>query len=413
MAKNSILLPARMLRSWTFAFFFAALLSASVISHAEIVGFDDFDGNKSGWDWDGTGTAQEWSTNIDTETDSSGNTRAKIVNRQVYLNYGSSSQLSSGTFAYTFDMEIGVTANQWGGLSLYNGNTEINFFGSLSAGTDSASHRTFDGTRLSLRNVPSANRTDDETAESYLNTNKKYAIVANSTGMYAWAYDLGTQLKYEDLYTTPTLQVPSALAGNTRFRLGTSGTMYFDNIKMAYSDVSTIASKGDASPMSSLTDIFGAAPTVPVIKESFSKYESGAIVGQLQKNLGQAPVTKWTGITNVTVDNTRNLEYPGWSSEQGVLNVVGGGTGAVMTLDSNVMADWGVMGTDGLIGGAGVSDNALYYGFLMQKVGTTGRWNMGPELYRGTREVFGMSYHDWTTAENMAGVFYDSNSNSS
>ena len=193
--------------------------------------------------------------------------------------------------------------------------------------------------------------------------------------------------------------------------MGSGDVMYIDNIKMAYSDVSTITSKGDASQMSSLTDIFGAAPTVPVIKESFSKYESGAIAGQLQKNLGQAPVTKWTGVTSVTVDNSMNLEYPGWSSEQGVLNVVGSGAGAVMTLDSNVMADWGVMGTDGLIGGAGVSNNALYYGFLMQQVGTTGHWNMGPELYRGTREVLGVSYHDWTTAANMAGVFYDSNSN--
>lgn len=395
MAKNSILSPALMLRSWTFAFFFAAFLSASVISHAEIVGFDDFDGNKSGWDWDNTGTAQEWTTNFDTETDSSGNTRAKIVNRQVYLNYGSSSQLSSGTFAYTFDMEIGTADNQWGGLSLYNGGSEMNFFGNLAKGTDQG--RTFDGTRLSLRNVPTSNRADDESAESYLNTNKTYAVVANSSGMFAWAYDLGTKPKYEDLYTTPTVKVDKTLGGNNRFRLGTSGTMYFDNIKMAYSDSSTVASKGDATAMSSLTDIFGAAPTVTTIKESFSKYESGAIVGQLQKNLGQAPVTKWTGITNVTVDNTRNLEYPGWSSEQGVLNVSGEGTGAVMTLDYNVMSDWGVMGTDSLIGGAGVSNNTLYYGFLMQSAGDSGRWNMGAELYRGTREVLGMSYHDWTS----------------
>ncbi|MBR6435793.1 MAG: autotransporter-associated beta strand repeat-containing protein, partial [Thermoguttaceae bacterium] len=307
-------------------------------------------------------------------------------------------------------MEIGTTDAQWGGLSLYNGNTEMTFFGNLGKGTDNNSQRTFDGTRLSLRNVPTANRTDDETAESYLNTNKKYAVVTNSTGMYAWAYDLGTGLKYEDLFTTPTLQVPSALAGNTRFRLGTSGTMYFDNIKMAYSDKSTITSKGDASQMSSLTDIFGAAPTVTCIKESFSKYESGAIAGQLQKNLGQAPVTKWTG-SGPTIDLSKNLDYPGWSSEQGVLNVSNSSTGAVMTLDYNIMADWGLLGTDGLIGGAGVTNTSVYYGFLMQQVGDSGRWNMGGEIYRNGQEVLGMSYHDWTSYDNMAGVFYDSNNN--
>ena len=414
MAKNSILSilsPARILtHGWAFVFFFAAILSISTVSFAEIVGFEDFDGNKSGWDWDNTGTAQEWS-NLTTETDSSGNTRAKIVNRQAYLAYGSSGSLSSGTFAYTFDMEIGVADNQWGGLSLYNGSTEMNFFGSLAKGTDNTTHRTFDGTRLSLRNVPSSNRTDDETAESYLNTNKTYAVVTNSTGMYAWAYDLGTELKYEDLFTTPTVQVPSALAGNTRFRLGTSGTMYFDNIKMAYSDTSTIASKGDASQMSSLTDIFGPAPTVTCIKESFSKYESGSLVGQLQKNVGQAPVTKWTGVSGPAIDVTKNLDYPGWSSETGVLNVSGSGNGAVMTLDYNVMADWGLLGTDGLIGGAGVTNTSVYYGFLMQQVGDSGRWNMGGELYRNGQEVLGMSYHDWTSYDNIAGVFYDSNRN--
>ena len=414
MAKNSILSilsPARILtHGWAFVFFFAAILSISTVSFAEIVGFEDFDGNKSGWDWDNTGTAQEWS-NLTTETDSSGNTRAKIVNRQAYLAYGSSGSLSSGTFAYTFDMEIGVADNQWGGLSLYNGSTEMNFFGSLAKGTDNTTHRTFDGTRLSLRNVPTANRTDDETAESYLNTNKTYAVVTNSTGMYAWAYDLGTELKYEDLFTTPTVQVPSALAGNTRFRLGTSGTMYFDNIKMAYSDKSTITSKGDASQMSSLTDIFGPAPTVTCIKESFSKYESGSLVGQLQKNVGQAPVTKWTGVSGPAIDVTKNLDYPGWSSETGVLNVSGSGNGAVMTLDYNVMADWGLLGTDGLIGGAGVTNTSVYYGFLMQQVGDSGRWNMGGELYRNGQEVLGMSYHDWTSYDNIAGVFYDSNRN--
>ena len=117
-------------RGLVFVFFFAAILSASVFSFAAIVGIEDFDGNKSGWDWDNTGTVQQWS-NLTTETDSSGNTRAKIVNRQAYLAYGSSGSLSSGTFAYTFDMEIGVADNQWGGLSLYNGSTEMNFFGSL------------------------------------------------------------------------------------------------------------------------------------------------------------------------------------------------------------------------------------------------------------------------------------------
>ncbi len=410
MAKSqdcSFLPPRILTRGLVFVFFFAAILSASVFSFAAIVGTEDFDGNKSGWDWDNSGTAQQWS-NLTTETDSSGNTRAKIVNRQAYLGYGSSSSLSSGTFVYTFDMEIGVTESQWGGLSLYNGATEMNFFGSLAKGTDNTSHRTFDGTRLSLRNVPSAKRTDDETAENYLNTNKTYAVVTNSTGMYAWAYDLGTQLKYEDLYTTPTLQLTSTLSGNNRFRLGTSGTMYFDNITMAYSDSNTVTSKGDATAVSSLTDVFGTVPKVPCIQEAFSNYETGALAGQFQQNLGQAPITKWTGSTGPTIDNSKNLNYQGWSSEQGVLNVSGAGNGAVMTLDANVMDDWGLVGTDGLIGGAGISDKILYYGFLMQQVGNSGRWNMGAELYRNGRELLGLSYHDWTSPDNMAGVFYDS-----
>ncbi|MBR6435794.1 MAG: hypothetical protein IKS45_04745 [Thermoguttaceae bacterium] len=63
MAKKSIpskLFPACILKhAWAFVFFFAAILSISTVSFAEIVGFEDFDGNKSGWDWDNSGTPQE------------------------------------------------------------------------------------------------------------------------------------------------------------------------------------------------------------------------------------------------------------------------------------------------------------------------------------------------------------------
>ncbi len=395
-------LPHRILtRGCAFAFFVTAILSASVFSFAAIVGTENFEENgKTGWNWDG-GTAQEWTVSSGTftrEDDGTGNMRAK-VNGQAFLGFGTSNQLTSGTFVYTFDMEIGTTQNQWGGLSLYNGTKEITFFGNLATTTPQ-------GEQLTSRYCSPLQ--DASTSSSYLNTNKTYAVVGNSSGIFAWAYDLGTKPKYEDLYTTPTLQLTSTLSGNNRFRLGTNGTMYFDNIKMAYSDSSTVASKGDATSMSSLTDIFGAVPIVECIKESFSNYETGALAGQFQQNLGQAPITKWTGSTGPTIDNSKNLNYQGWSSEQGVLNVSGAGNGAVMTLDANVMDDWGLVGTDGLIGGAGISDKILYYGFLMQQVGNSGKWNMGAELYRNGRELLGMSYHDWTSPDNMAGVFYDS-----
>ena len=79
-----------------------------------------------------------------------------------------------------------------------------------------------------------------------------------------------------------------------------------------------------------------------------------------------------------------------------------------MTLDSNVMADWGAMGTDGLIGGAGISDKILYYGFLMQQSEETGTFSGGPELYRNGRELLGLGYHNPTSTQNMGGFFYDS-----
>ena len=176
MAKNSALFTARMLRSWTFAFFFAALLSASVISYAEIVGFDDFDGGKSGWDWDGTGTAQEWavsSGSFTREDDGTGNMRAK-VNGQAFLYYGSSSQLNSGTFAYTFDFQFISNPNTWGGLSLYNGSTEVTFLGHVSDG----------GYARKLLSRQVNPRINVATADDYLGTNKTYAVVANSSGIF-------------------------------------------------------------------------------------------------------------------------------------------------------------------------------------------------------------------------------------
>ncbi len=400
-SKDCSFLPHRILtRGCAFAFFVTAILSTS-ISFAAIVGTENFEENgKTGWDWDKTGTAQEWtvsSGSFTREDDGTGNMRAK-VNGQAYLRYGSSSSLSSGTFVYTFDMEIGTTQNQWGGLSLYNGDTEITFFGNLAATTPQ-------GKQLTSRYC--SPRQEASTSSSYLNTNKTYAVVGNSSGIFAWPYDLGTKPKYEDLYTTPTLQLTSTLSGNTRFRLGTSGTMYFDNITMAYSDSNTVTSKGDATAVSSLTDVFGAVPIVECIKEAFSNYETGVLAGQFQQNLGQAPLTKWTG-SGPTIDNTKNLEYPNWSSEQGALNVSNSSTGAKMTLDSNVMADWGVMGTDGLIGGAGISDKILYYGFLMQQSEETGTFSGGPELYRNGKELLGLGYHNPTSTQNMGGFFYDS-----
>ncbi len=371
-----------------FVFFFAAILSASVFSFAAIVGTEDFDGNKSGWNWDG-GTAQVWTNEsgqaitITTEPYGSGN-RAKIVSGdgKVFLSYGTSGQLISGTFAYTFDMQLPSEQANWGGFSLSNGRGtghERLFVGKVNTNP------------LLLRRVNPTPQLNAYTTDNYNGTYKTYAVVANQDGMFAWAFDLGHELQYEDLYTTPTLQLDanlSTLSENNGIRLGTSGTMYYDNIKMAYSDSDTVTSKGDATTVTSLTDIFGAVPIVPCIQEAFSNYEEGALVGQFQQNLGQAPLTKWTG-ANATVDNSQNLDYPGFSGEQGVLNVSGGDNGAKMTLDFNVMDDWGVMGTDGLIGGDSVTNKILYYGYLLQSA--DGGSGMGAELYRGANKVLSTS----------------------
>ena len=373
-----------------FVFFFAAILSASVFSFAAIVGTEDFDGNKSGWSWDG-GTAQGWTnssgqavtittevfgTRIDENGDEKDNYRA-VITSSTYLYYGASSQLNSGTFAYTFDMQIEATSGQYGGFSLFNGTSETSFVGKLGNRTDLAIIR---------YGTP---KVQVQTNDDYWHTNKTYAAVTNPSGMFVWAFDLGHELQYEDLFTTPALQVSNTLTGNNRLRLGVgAGTMYFDNIKTAYSDSNTVINKGDATTVTSLTDIFGAVPIVPCIQEAFSNYEEGALVGQFQQNLGQAPLTKWTG-ANATVDNSQNLDYPGFSGEQGVLNVSGGDNGAKMTLDSNVMDDWGVMGTDGLIGGDSVTNKILYYGYLLQSA--DGGSGMGAELYRGANKVLSTS----------------------
>ena len=258
-------------RGWIFVFFVAAVLSTS-ISFAEIVGTEDFDGNKSGWNWDG-GTAQGWTNrdgnpiDITTETDDSGNHRAKIVSSQVFLSYGTSDNLNSGTFAYAFDMQL-PSQKIWGGFSLFSNNN--------------SSEKLFLGVNGEnvLRLINYGSSTDfTSTTNDYLGTNNTFAVVANSTGIFAWAFPLGHKLQYEDLYTTPTLQLATTLGANSSFRLGTGETIYVDNIKMAYSDSNTVVNKGDATSVTSLTEVFDAVPIVECIKEAFSNYEDGPIAG--------------------------------------------------------------------------------------------------------------------------------------
>ena len=342
-----------------------ALGTASV--NAEVIGFDDFDGGKYGWNYNpSTGaraeTSAEWMGTVKIENGklvTQGDTpmicfHPTEQNDAAFQNKG----MVIASVEYTV---LGDTS-KWSGLSWYDFGSERHFLG-------------MPGGSNGHFGVGSGNISSTPVVQG-----QTYTLIALNdyvSGKKAvWAFEEGT---------TPTIfDVRSPLAENatttkwtTRIRLasGADTKTTWDNLTAAtaFSDVF------DYSPIKGFTEYY------PFISESFSNYTEGKIGGQLMNGqipYGYRPLTPFAGNAEIV---SGGLEYDGWNQNSGMLKVL---DQAQVKLDFGVFEELGLSAENSnLVGGEGI-DGTLYYGYLMQKVDPS--WMCGPELYRGSKEILGI-----------------------
>ena len=405
--------------------FLPALLFLAIFSmpaRAAVIGFEDFEGNAPiGWDADlrnfnlplHTLNPSYWRVGPGDATTATldlrvvdGNTKCVTNGTLAFRTYngvtlgptddGNSSDerigaMRAGGTRGIVSFEFTVTgdytaAGAWAGLSFYDFGAEKFFFG--------YHERNNPEHCLGIDYEGNPNVRSDIVFEP----GKTYQIVSAwdySRGGYAdmWIFDAGHTISFSDLYAPHLTSTQASTNWNSGIRIASGGGMevLWDNIKVA----------------TSYTDIFGVSEDRTRIRESFSGYNTGDIVGQGYRNYGQQLFGKWSGGVSAQI-NSGNLEYTksaGWSSEDGLL-AVGQGQGATMTPDFAAFGEWGLLGTDGKIGGAGV-DGALYYGFLVQYIGTgDGDWSGGAQLFRNGGEVLGL-VKAGRPANDFGGFYYD------
>ena len=361
--------------------------------YGTIVGTEDFSGGKSGWDWGGTGNTANWNP---------ATFNGVVNNSNNFLGYrGDVTQVNltnnetNSTFAIKFDVDYG-TGGGYTGLSFFDSEgRETYFIGSAYNDTQ----------KLGIIGYSGAG----SVATSYPTSGASYTLVtaydANGN-INLYVYDKGATPKYEDLYSPAATTPATSTRGNSLIRLGgniPTDTTY-GNITATYSDTDTRAAGTDAASNSALTDIFGTVGATRV-QESFSGYVNGNIIGQGYKVLGEKPLNSWgTGREggSAQIDNTQNLEYTGYKSAPGVLVVTAGQT-AKAIMDPNVFVEWGLLGSNNLIGGNDVS-GTLYYSYMMKGSTENNEFSCGAELLNGNGEIFGIGHQHGSTT--YGGYFY-------
>ena len=356
-----------------FRFFPAALIALGCVLgtasvNAEIIGFDDFDGGKYGWNYNpSTGaraeTSAEWMGTVKIEN-------GKLVTQgdTPMICFHPTEQndaafQSKGMVIASVEYTVLGDTSKWSGLSWYDFGSERHFLG-MPGGSNG--HFGIASGKISSTPVVQGQTYTLIALNDYVSGKKA-----------VWAFEEGT---------TPTIfDVRSPLAENatttnwtTRIRLasGADTKTTWDNLTAAtaFSDVF------DYSPIRDFAEDYA------FHSESFSQYTAGALNGQLQNSVipyAYRPLTQYSGNAEVVAGS---LEYDGWGGNSGMLKV--NGNSATMKLDYGVFEALGLSAENSsLIGGEGI-DGTLYYGYLMQKVDPS--WMCGPELYRGSKEILGI-----------------------
>ncbi|MBQ4144968.1 MAG: PEP-CTERM sorting domain-containing protein [Thermoguttaceae bacterium] len=343
-----------------------ALGTASV--NAEIIGFDDFDGGKYGWNYNpSTGaraeTSAEWTGTVKIENGklvTQGDTpmicfHPTEQNDAAFQNKG----MVIASVEYTV---LGDTS-KWSGLSYYDFGSERHFLG-MPGGSNG--HFGIASGQISSTPVVQGQTYQLIALNDYVSGKKA-----------VWAFEEGTTPTIWDV-RSPLAEVATTTNWTTRIRLasGADTKTTWDNLTAAtaFSDVF------DYSPIKGFTEYY------PFISESFSNYTEGKTSGQLMNGqipYGYRPLTAFSGNAEIV---SGGLEYDGWNQNSGMLKVAG--NTAQIKFDYGVFEELGLSAENSnLIGGEGV-DGTLYYGWLMQD--SDSQWIGGPELFLGSREVLGI-----------------------
>ena len=267
-----------------------ALAAVTGIANAEIIGTDDFNGGKTGWNYGG-GTSGNWSANLIQDG------KMVVSNTTVFIPFnGTEATGKVPTGSTTVKVDYTVTAlntAQWSGVSFFATGAERYFWG-----------RSGNNEYL---NIAQANANTDTNVK--VEQGKTYTIIGSRSvsnrASYMWVVEPGTELTYADY------RHPSAMVGTgntysdlTRVRLGagTNETISYDNI--------TVATKA--------SDIFGKTTVdenKPLFSETFTGYKTNAeIVGQNYTSQGGLPSAKWVGDSGKATVALTGLYYDGYQS---------------------------------------------------------------------------------------------------
>ncbi len=341
--------------------------------NAEIIGFDDFDGGKYGWNYNpSTGaraeTSAEWMGTVKIEN-------GKLVTQGDYpyiyfhpTEANDGAFQNKGTVISSVEMTVLGDTTKWAGLSYFDFGSERHFYGMV-GGSNGHFGLATNYEKISTKPVVQ-NQTCTMIALQDFTTHK--------TAL--WAFEQGITPTLWDV-RTPVAESTSVTNWTTRIRLasGADTKTAWDNLTAA----TTFSDVFDYSP------IKGFAQNYPIISESFSNYEEGKIGGQLMNGeipYGYRPLTSFGGSAEIV---SGGLEYDGWNQNPGMLKVL---DQAQVKLDFGVFEELGLSAENSnLVGGEGI-DGTLYYGFLIQNESPA--WTGGPELYRGGSELLGLGSPD-------------------
>ncbi|MBQ3349360.1 MAG: PEP-CTERM sorting domain-containing protein [Thermoguttaceae bacterium] len=341
------------------------LAAVTGIANAEIIGTDDFNGGKTGWNYGG-GTSGNWSADLTQDG------KMVVSNTTTYITFnGTETTGRVPTGSTTVKVDYTVTAlnkAQWSGVSFFATGAEKYFWG-----------RSGNNEYL---NIAQANANTNTSAKA--EQGKTYTIIGSRSvsnrASYMWVVEPGTELTYAD-YRRPSAQVGT---GNTysdltriRFGAGSGETISYDNL--------TVATKA--------SDIFGKTTfdeNKPLFSETFTGYKTGELVNQNYTNQGGLPAAKWSGDTGKASIVTTGLSYDGYQSAAqtgGMLAM--NGQYLYVAPDDILMDSAGLLASDGYYGGNDAS-GTLYIGFLTQSDAYPS-WGAAIQLYRSSgSEILGI-----------------------
>ncbi|MBR0238016.1 MAG: PEP-CTERM sorting domain-containing protein [Thermoguttaceae bacterium] len=344
-----------------------ALAVVTGIANAEIIGTDDFDGGKTGWNYRG-GTEANWS-NASLIQDG----KMVVSNTTTYITFNgteANGKVPTGSTTVKFDYTVtALNTAQWSGVSFFATGSEKYFWGRSG--------------NSQYINIAQAN--SNVVSNVKVEQGKTYTIIGSRSvsnrASYMWVVEPGAELTYAD-YRHPSAQVGTGNTFNdlTRVRLGagTNETISYDNL--------TVATKA--------SDFFGTVTldeNKPLYSESFSGYKTGSdLVGQNYTSQGGMPAAQWSGDAGKATVSTTGLSYEGYQSAAktgGMLAM--NGQYLYVAPDDVLMDSAGLLGSDGYYGGNDAS-GTLYIGFLTQSDAYPS-WGAAIQLYRGSNsEILGI-----------------------